>query len=149
MLMLADQIAAAETDPAPGEAALTVASAAAGPEDAALLLDILGIGPGTAYRWGVPRVALTAVTQGRLGRPWSAVTLRPPIPSRAHPVIPVAVARLCAGGLAERTGQVTRSTSPGARGRMVPVFRLTRAGEDLAARVAPLPGQSTAFYNVV
>jgi hypothetical protein len=149
MLMLADQIAAAETDPAPGEAAVTVASRAAGREDAALLLDILGLGPGTAYRWGVPRVALTAITHGRLGRAWSAVSLRTLVPPRGHPAIPVAVARLCAEGLAERTGQVVRSTSPGARGRMVPVYRLTRAGEDLAARVAPLPGQSSAWYHVV
>jgi hypothetical protein len=139
-LTVTDQIRAAARTSSTGEAALTVACHARSPADALHLLDLLGISRGAAYRWDCARVAAAALRYGRLGEPWSAATLRGRLPARAHRMVPRAVANLATAGLAEPTGDVTLSQSPGARGRKVPVYRLTRTGEDLAMEIAPLPG---------
>jgi hypothetical protein len=138
-LTLADQITAASRfDRSRGEAAVTVACLA--PADAPFILEMLGLGHGVGYRWTVARVAAEAVTMGRLGQEFSARELHGRLPARCRPMIAPALGALSGEGLAERTGRVALSGAPGARGRKVPVFRLTRAGESLAWDIAPLPG---------
>jgi hypothetical protein len=115
---------------------MAVACLARGKDDAALILDVLGIDRDTAaWRWNIPRVAIAALRLGRLGREWSASGLRASLPDRAARLIPISVARMTAEGLAVRSGGWEVSASPAARGRVVPRYRLTRAGEALAARI--------------
>jgi hypothetical protein len=136
---LADKIREAPREKAPGEAAIAVAGAARSPADAALLVGILGL-HGADYRWDLARVAREAVTAGRLGQDVSANAMRHLVPRRAHPLISSAFRELAAAGLAARTGRAVTSWAPGAKGRKVPVYRLTRAGENLAAEIAPPAG---------
>lgn len=132
-------ILAAPRIPQPGEAALTVACYARDPADARYLLEALGL-EDAVYRWSATRVAAAALHAGRLGQEFTTSTLRWRLPRRAWRMLPRALANLTAGGLAAPTGETAPSTAPGARGRKVPVYALTRAGEDLAMDIAPLPG---------
>jgi len=138
-LILADHLRAAARDRIPGEAAVAVADLARDGADARHLLGMLGLGPGVPYRWNMHRVAATAVAKSRLGQEFSANTLRQQVPPRAHKMIASAIAALTTAGLAE-PARAVRSTAPGAKGRKVPSYRLTRAGEWLAMDIAPLPG---------
>lgn len=139
-MTLPDDILAAPRESQPGEAAIAVACYARDPADARFLLDALGLDQSTVYRWSAVRVAATALRYGRLGQEFTTATLRWHVPARAWRMLPRALADLTASGLAAATGKTALSTAPGARGRKVPVYQLTRAGELLAMDVAPLPG---------
>jgi hypothetical protein len=150
-LILPDQIRAASTDRIHGEAAMAVACTARDRADATVLLDMLGLTRGTVFRWNMPRVAAVAIAKGRLAQEFSAVTLRGLLPRRAWRMIPPALAALSAAGLATQTGRTAKSSAPGARGRKVPLYALTRTGEALAADVAPMPGSGAShlMYSLV
>jgi hypothetical protein len=139
-LTLHDEIMTAPRQSQPGEAAIAVACYARDPADARFLLAALGLGQDTPYRWSAARVAATALRYGRLGQEFTTATLRWHVPERAWRMLPRGIANLTAAGLAAATGKTAPSTAPGARGRKVPVYTLTRAGEDLAMDIAPLPG---------
>ena len=140
-LVLASDIRAADAHGrAAGEAAVTVACNARDGADALVLLDALGIGPGTAYRWDLARVAAVAIRKGQR-HVFSANDVRTAVPARAGRLVAPAIAALTTGGLAEPTGRTVPSTAPGANGRRVRCYRLTRAGELLADDIAPAPGQ--------
>lgn len=141
MTDVAAQIRSSCRDIAPGEAAVTVACHVPEKEDATLLLDALGIPPGTVYRWDAARVAAVTAASSRIGREFSVNTVRAAIPGRAQRMVCRALADLTAAGLAEQTGATVLAASPGARGRKSPVYRLTPAGELLADDIAPMPGQ--------
>jgi hypothetical protein len=139
-LTLIEQIRGAARDNNSGEAAVAIAAYGHGRADVTFLMEAVGLGGDIRYRWDCARVAATAIRYGRLGQEFSSATLRIRLPARAHRMIPRAIANLTIGGLAEQVSVRALSAAPGARGRKVPVYRLTRAGEALAVEIAPMPG---------
>ena len=137
--MLTDKIRTANHDVTGGEAALTVACFAQDAADAAMLLDALGV-DAAAAAWTPARVAYVTVAHAQHGNRFCSNDVRIWVPQRAWPHIQTALRWLAADGLAERTGRVATSASPGARGRKVPVYQLTREGDALSWEVRPPAG---------
>jgi hypothetical protein len=150
-VLLADRIRAADPQIARGEAAVTVADRARAwsapgihvsrAQDALRLIGILGL-EDASWQWDVARAARIILEQSRHGREVSANEARSFLPQRAHPYIPGALSALRLTGLAVLGDTVRRSTAPGARGSLVRCYRLTLAGERLAAALAPRPGEA-------
>lgn len=141
MQALAGRVHAADPDYTDGEAAITVGCMARDPGDALLLLEALGL-EGANYRWDMPRVALVVLEQCRNGREFTANTLASWVPRRADRLVAAAVTWLAGEGMIEKTGQRVTSTAPGARGRKIPCWQLTLAGERLSREITPVPGMT-------
>ncbi len=133
------QLAATDRGYAEGEAALAVACM--DPQHARVLLEALGLG-GASCRWTVIRVCAVVLDRCRMGREFSANTLRFYVPARAWHLVAPALTRLRAEGLIHPTGRAEHSVSPGAKHRRVSCYLLTLAGERASRTMAPLPGQA-------
>lgn len=134
---IAELLPAVDQGYAAGEAAVTVADQAR--RDVVILLDVLGLRE-AAYRWDPARVAAVTLTQFRHGRVFSANSLRGHVPPRAMVFAAEAFRLLSADRLIGRTGTTARSMAPGARGRRVPYWQLTLAGERASRELVPQPG---------
>lgn len=143
--VLAGQLRYTDREWARGEAAVWVASHAAErgltAGEARQLVDVLGL-EDACYKWDVARVVCVVLEHCKLGRQFTSCTLYSWVPPRARPLIARAMQWLRKEGMAEHTGEVVPSQAPGAKGRKVPVWRLTYAGEQLARNVAPIPGMT-------
>jgi hypothetical protein len=144
---IAAALATVDQEYVAGEAARVVRRHARDQADEQLLLDILGLGDASS-EWTTARVVFVALDRCRSGGEFTATTLSLWVPGRAQPLIARALTWMAAEGLAVRTGRAVRSGAPGARGRRIPCWQLTLAGERLSRELSPLPGMTAPLTNL-
>lgn len=125
----------ADTDVNGTEAAWTVLEYATGVDDAQLLLEALDLQQVT-WGWSHARTAWLALSRGRHGRVLNANILRDALPEREAGRAAGALKALVTTGLAVPTGEFVQAAHVAARGRPVRCYKLTAAGEALAAETA-------------